>query len=368
MRRRLTLLGTTLLFSTTVMLATGGCTDTETGAGATCAEWHRSLAMALESGRDKAGAAGAVMAVRSDECGSWEAAAARAGSRPPTATGLVRIGSITKTYVAALILLLSADGALDLDRPAATYTRELEPTSPVTVRQLLNHTSGVPEYADLSLLDGGVAPDRTKEIAPADLVRHALTRGTSTQPGTRWRYANTNYILLGLIAEAAGKQPLAAQIRSRLLAPRHLDATFLDGDEVVPASLERGYSSDGRDVTEALHPSFTWASGGMVATMADTARWIEALASGRVVEGERLRAMLEEVPTSTEGLGYGLGVMVFSPSIALARGIGHRGDLEGYHCYAIHFPEKRATVAHCLTSDASSDVAMADVLLTLLGR
>lgn len=335
------------------------------GGADACAALATSLQTALDTGRDAARARGAVMTVITPACGAWDGVSAKANVDPPKSQQLLRIGSITKTYVAATVLLLVSDGKIALDEKAATYTTALDPTSPVTVRQLLNHTSGIFNYTnDMAFIEGALdAPERV--YAPTELVEVALAHPPTNAPGEAWNYSNTNFVLLGLIAESVGQAPLATQIRTRLLEPLGLTSTFLDGDEIATIPLNPGFSASGVDATYAADPSFAWAAGAMLATTGDVARWNEALIEGKVVMEPELAAMLDGVPTAQNGLTYGLGVMILSADIAIEKGIGHGGDIFGYHCQSVYFPEKETAVSACVTSDHSVNDILAETLLTL---
>ncbi|MBX3189343.1 MAG: beta-lactamase family protein [Labilithrix sp.] len=313
----------------------------------------------LQAGLDKAHGndTDAVMVVKDPSCGMR---VLTSGPSKLDASHLHRIGSVTKTYVAAVILTLASEGALGLEDPVAKFVSGVTGGDEITVRQLLTHTSGLFNYTnDEQFLQ--VA--RKKTFTPRELVDLALANPPSFAPGEGWEYSNTNYILLGMIAEAAGKAKIGALVRARVFAKVGLAATFFDGEEPVGGELAIGRDGWGRDVTRFADPSWAWAAGAMVASPADTATWIEALGAGTFHDPATQAQMLVPTTTDDKNLGYGLGVMLFGRAITggAGPGIGHGGDLPGYHTQAFYFPEKKTTLVAIVDSDAESpnDVSVA---------
>ena len=256
------------------------------------------------------------------------------------------IGSLTKTYVAALTLLLVGDGLLGLDEPAEQWLDgpAADKANDATVRQLLGHHSGVANYTENDeILEAGRAwtPLETLELAGPPHF----------SAGARFEYSNTNYILLGLVVERAGGAPLEEQLRSRLYEPYGLDRTFLSGRDAVVPPLARPYTDilggpirdlydgSGHIPNEALATG-AWAAGGMASSASDVARWLYQLASGRVL-GDELTAEMLPAPTAE---AYGLGVnQLRLPGVGHV--VGHFGDIPGYVALGFQHRESGNVVA-----------------------
>ncbi|MBS2011755.1 MAG: beta-lactamase family protein [Deltaproteobacteria bacterium] len=297
------------------------------------------------------------VAVKTPSCGMRTITS---GPSKLDAKRLHRIGSVTKTYVAAVVLGLVDEGAIRLDDKISRWVDFVPNGDAITVRMLLDHTSGLFNYTN------DAAFRRTSPMrawTPRELVEVATGNPPYFAPGTSWTYSNTNYILLGLIAESAGKAKIGALVRTRVLAKLGLDATFFEGEEPVVGAMAPGQDASGRDVTNGAHPSGPWAAGAMVATPSDVAVWIEALGSGTFHPPAIQAQLLAPVPTGERNLSYGLGVFLLGKQLTAGGGpaVGHGGDIRGYHTQAFYFPEKKITVVAIVDSDAesSNDVSAA---------
>lgn len=260
------------------------------------------------------------------------------GSKPPV-DGEVRIGSNTKMYVATIVLQLVEEGAVELDEPIETYlpglvTGEGIAGGNITVRQLMQHTTGLPEYANEIAADAfGV---QNTYLAPRALLDVALEKPAVFPPGERWEYSNTNYLVLGLLIENRTSRVLHEQIRERIIEPLGLDHTYMPvpGDRSIRGAHPLGYHQDSegqlRDITE-MDPSFAWAAGAMVTSPSDLNRFTQGLLSGELLSEASLDAMRSGVPADDElwpGAHYGLGLQGFPLSCG---GVawGHGGDIPG---------------------------------------
>ena len=263
-----------------------------------------------------------ILAGTLDADGRWHATAGVAD----TATGhrrgaedRFRIGSITKTFVATVMLRLVAEHKVSLEDTVETWLPGLVAGNGhdgwrVTVRQLLNHTSGIFNYTN----DPAALSDRPG-YTPAMLVDVGMNHPASFAPGTDWEYSNTNYVLAGMIAEKAGGAPLAEQIATEIALPLGLTGTYLPvgNDETIVGPHSRHYtklfdpSPDAtvHDVTE-MNTTPYWAAGAMISTVADLNRFFAVLLAGRLLPHELRREMFAVVPTRNwiDGTAYGLGV------------------------------------------------------------
>jgi D-alanyl-D-alanine carboxypeptidase len=270
-------------------------------------------------------AAGVPGALAYVDDGSAELRVARGAANLETgaslrATDRFRAGSITKTFVAAVVLQLAAEGRLDLDAPVASWLPGLVPRG-ITVRQLLSHRSGLADYVD----DRGIVSEPVSSHRA--LTEQALARAPVAEPGERYSYASTNYLVLGLLVERVTGNELGDELRERIIGPLALvHTTFEPG---VTHLRVHGYrpgihdgivSGDPRD-TDGESAAWAWAAGALVSDAGDLARFLEALVSGRVVPAPLLDEMIP-------ARGYGLGLAAFTTPCGPA--IGHTGNLGGY--------------------------------------
>ena len=256
------------------------------------------------------------------------------------------VGSITKTFVAALVMQLIEEGRLSLKTRLSRWFPEYPFAGSIRVRNLLQHTSGLrdyfthPDYARLVYR----RPDHhwtTQEIL--GLVRNKLL----FTPGQGWSYSNTNYLFLGLIAERITGHSLATELRARFFDPLSLTQTYFQGDEPPPPGSAAGYllkkgsfvgyadGSDYRPNTSAA--TVAWAAGAIVSSAADIATWTDALYGGHVVSAKSLARM-----TSFNDSSYGLGTQLLDAGGW--RAWGHTGSLRGYVALTMYLPDRGVTV------------------------
>ncbi|WNF28412.1 serine hydrolase domain-containing protein [Streptomyces sp. C11-1] len=257
------------------------------------------------------------------------------GSKVPR-DGQVRIGSNTKSFTAVVVLQLVGEGKIDLDAFVDTYLPGLVrgegiDGNRITVRQLLQHTSGLPEYG-IHLDDAGI---RNRYFEPRELLDLALEHKADAEPGETWGYSNTNYVLAGLIVQRVTGRPLAEEIDRRIIKRIGLRHTYFPtpGDMTIRERHPRGYHrspEDGplRDFTK-MDPSAGWAAGQLISTNSDLNRFFTALLAGRLLPAAQLAEMRTTVPAGTSGLRYGLG-LTSRPLSCGGVYWGHGGDIAGY--------------------------------------
>jgi D-alanyl-D-alanine carboxypeptidase len=273
------------------------------------------------------------------------------GQRPVPTNGHFRIGSITKTFVSTVTLQLVGEGKVGLDEPVSTYLPGLLPDGDtITVRNLLQHTSGLYNYTDAMPLDpAGFETIRFKHYDPRELVAMSTSHPLNFPPGTQWSYSNTNYIVIGMLIEKITGAPYGQAVEDRILRPLHLAHTSLPGDRVgVPQPHTHGYSqptSPAVDVT-ALNPSWGWSAGEMISTTADLDRFISALLQGKLLAPAQFAELTRSLPFTG---GYGLGIA----EILLPCGVtvfGHDGGIPGYASVAVSTKDTKTRMELSITT------------------
>ncbi|MEU0625999.1 serine hydrolase domain-containing protein [Streptomyces sp. NPDC005989] len=257
------------------------------------------------------------------------------GSKVPR-DGQVRIGSNTKAFTAVVVLQLVGEGKIGLDEYVDTYLPGLVRGEGIdgrriTVRQLLQHTSGLPDYG----MHIGDDELRHRHFEPRELIDIALRYKADAAPGETWGYSNTNYVLAGLIVQKVTGRPLAEEIDRRVIKRIGLRHTYFPapGDMTIREPHPHGYHrspEDGplRDFTE-IDPSAGWAAGQLISTNSDLNRFFSALLAGRLLPAAQLAEMRTTVPAGTSGLRYGLG-LTSRPLPCGGVYWGHGGDIPGY--------------------------------------
>jgi D-alanyl-D-alanine carboxypeptidase len=332
----------------------------------------------LDDERERFAAPGASAAVVVPGEGVWTGVsgiADRKTNEPVTRETAFAIGSVAKTFVAALVLDLAEEGIIDLDDSVARWVPRFPHSRFITIRQLLNHTSGIFDVTENpAFLESQFARPRERWTPGRTLSYVKQPRFT---PGSDWGYSNTNYILLGIVIEKATNSTVSRELRARLLEAAGADAVFLQGEERVRAPVARGYHdvdfdgeaddlSDGtRTIPNTALASAAWTAGGIAATPEAVARFGDALFSGRLLEPDSLAQMLDfeaELGAGRGGgLGYGFGVARFE--IPGHEVFGHGGGIPGYRSALWHAPEHSVTLAFAWSDSRLDPTLVAQPLL-----
>jgi D-alanyl-D-alanine carboxypeptidase len=238
-----------------------------------------------------------------------------------------RIASLTKAFVATVVLQLEAEGKLDIDDPVERWLPGVVPNGgAITLRELLNHTSGLYNYTDDNDWVTSVVGNPMRAWAPRELVAIALAHPVLFPPGANWAYSNTNYIVLGLVVEAATGNLLGDELQRRIFTPLSLASTSFPQTIVLGPDFVHGYFGEPlTDVAPLLSPTWAWAAGGVVSNARDVTTFYRALLTGRVLPAAQVNEM--KVPAPIAGT-YGLGIS--STSTACGRAFGHDGDFFGW--------------------------------------
>jgi D-alanyl-D-alanine carboxypeptidase len=314
----------------------------------------------------QAGAAGVQVRVH-DQQGDWTGSAGvreLSGGQVPT-NGRFRIGSITKTFVSTVVLQLVDEGRVALDAPVDDYLPEYGLDPRITVRMLLQHTSGLFNYTgepdELGIpLDGtAFAENRFRTYEPAELVAVALAKPARFEPGTSWSYSNTNYVLAGQLIERVTGTPYDVQVRHRILGPLGLRETVLPGAwPGIPGPHAHGYyaftDGDRLRVIDGARVNMTWTygAGEIISTTRDLDRFIRALLGGRLLPADLLAEMGEAVPLD-EFWGYGLGLLTLNAGPECGgEYFGHDGGVHGYLSQLLSTADGGRRVELSVTIDA----------------
>ncbi|WP_327090021.1 beta-lactamase family protein [Nonomuraea sp. NBC_01738] len=247
--------------------------------------------------------------------------------------GQVRVASITKSFTATVVLQLAGEGKVELDARISTYLPGLV-RGKITVRQLLQHTSGLPEHG--RAIAGTFFESRHRYFEPRELVDLAMTLKPMFAPGKGWSYSNTGYVLLGLLVQKVTARPVSEEITKRIITPLGLRDTYwpAPGEQRIsgphPSAYKSGPGGDRVDVTE-MDPSRGWAAGQLISTPRDVSRFFGALLDGTLLRPAELAQMRRTVTPAgaPKGAGYGLGLTKI-PLTCGGVAWGHSGDVGGF--------------------------------------
>jgi CubicO group peptidase (beta-lactamase class C family) len=250
------------------------------------------------------------------------------------------IGSITKQFTAAAILQLRESGKLALDDKLSKYLPDAPHANEVTLRQLLSHTSGLPEYFDGPDID----QEATHPATFAQLMARIAGKPLAFAPGNRMTYNNTGYILLGRVIEVVSHQCYRDYVRTHLLDRANMKRTFTVADESRLADMAVGYrvKQGALQRATAIHDSFGWSAGNLVSTVDDLANWSTALAQGKIVSEKSYEEMTTPAPISEGTSDYGLGLFV--DSVRDQPRIGHTGGSFGFTTADEFFPKQNVRI------------------------
>jgi D-alanyl-D-alanine carboxypeptidase len=340
------------------------------------------LQKALDTVRAAGGWPGISAAVVFPDGSVWAGQSGSAVLSPKTtvtANTLFSIGSISKTFVAALAGRLAARGTISLDDPLSKYVPNFYDAANITLRELLNHTSGVRDLFDV--MSPAILADRTRTWTTDEVLAKVGRARYGFAPGKGYWYSNTDYVLLGAVIEQATGQPIAALVRSEFLEPLSLTHTFLQTEEDSLGAKAHGYMKNGSSTDNTAGPMLPFTSeatavgpaGAYVSTATDLARWGDALYNGHVLDEATLAAMADI--SQTQGFKapyrpnwvYGLGME--EATIAGQTAWGHRGHLDGFWSAMWYLPARHVTIVVIVNAEWAKDAgaataALAKVILT----
>jgi D-alanyl-D-alanine carboxypeptidase len=358
------------------------------GDGPPAATWCRQLKLdpaaldrALSSTIAADGVVGAMAAVQL--CGaSWHGGAGLADTSaltPMPPDGEAHFASITKMIVATVVMQLVHEGKLSLDDPISRWVPSVPNASAITVRMVLNHTSGLYSYSDDPRFFDTVMANPSHTWTPMELLQVSAMHDPDFSPGASYHYSNTNFIIAGLIVEAITGTTAAAAIHERVLSPLGLTHTFLMPTDPPPL-LVRGYthlvtasdtvdataSSPIRDATELMGDySAAWTTGGILSTVDEIATIDAALVTGILVPAPELAEMLPALASPDLGGGWRYGLGVMRRPTTVGPGFGHQGDTFGYYAETFHMPDASLTITVVINDDKQGKTVRDDLVHAL---
>ena len=285
-----------------------------------------------------------------------------------------RIGGVTKTFVATVVLQLVDEGRLALNDPVAKWLPgAISNGDAITIRQLLNHTSGIFSYdKEPSVFAPYLDGDLTRIFDQDEGVKIAADRGPLFAPGSQLSYSNTNYVLLGRIVEAATGKTIGTELRDRLVAPLRLSRTSYPLTSPIAGRHTHGYLG-GSDVT-ALTPTLLGAAGAIVSNAADVATFYRALLTGRLLSPAGLASMRLVDAVATGGVadagirggGWGLGLL--REQFPCATAWGHDSETPGYTIAAWNSADGARQVVVVVNTSFDPDAPVGAVMRKVLSR
>ncbi len=275
-----------------------------------------------------------------------------------------RIGSVTKQFTAVLVLMLAEEGKVDLDAPIKTYWPE-SPASwdKVTVRQLLHHTSGVPNVTDFEDFQTQKYLPKT----PEEMIARFAGEPLEFEPGSKWDYSNSGYLLLTEVVEAASGQDYESVLRSRILNPLAMANTGIDSSAAILPKRAAGYSPAENGVANAdyVFMGIPRGAGAMYSTTGDLLKWQQGLFGGKLLKPETLKAYVTPVDLEMGGGGqkYALGVVVSRDADNTL--YSHSGGIEGFNSWLGYDPDRRITVAVLANLNGGAATKIGGELMTI---
>ncbi len=308
----------------------------------------------------KKGLPGIILSIDHPRKGFWVGASGQADIANHVAMkscNISRVGSTVKTFTATSILLLVEDGKLSLEDKAMTYlpsgiVRKLKNADQATIRQLLNHTSGIYNYIQDAKFQTASLNNLTRVWQPEDLLTYAYGRDPYFRVGEGCQYSNTNYILLGMIIEKISGMHFSTFFKQRIFDPFGLRLTSFNILDPIPFGLARGYIdiySDG-EIIEATRFSgwdYYTADGGLISNAQDLVIFMKLLHQGKIISEASLQEMQTTVPLPDNPEFYktscGLGIFRAETEYGIA--YFHSGDAIGYYANMMYFPETGVSIS-----------------------
>jgi D-alanyl-D-alanine carboxypeptidase len=315
---------------------------------------------ALLSGITGEGVPGILMSVVQPGTGLWTGASGMAdlaGGVALQSCNISRVGSTVKTFTAVTVLMLAEEGKLSLDDKASDYLssediRDIENADKATIRQLMQHSSGIYNYIQNLQFQTASLNDLIREWKPEDLLQYARKKPAYFDPGTDVSYSNTNYILLGMIITNVEGKPFYEVFKEKIFNPLGLTMTVFAATDPVPPGIIRGYVDfySTLDVMDATYYSgwdYYTADGGLISNPNDMNTFLQALFGGTLLSAASLQEMTAWMTPSEQDpdffpVFYGLGI--FKMDTPWGEAWFHSGDAIGYYAAMTYFPDRQTFI------------------------
>lgn len=300
-----------------------------------------------------------------------------AGTRLNTGN-LFRIASCSKTFIASLTMILSCEGLLNLDSKITAY---LDPSvagritnaDQITVRNLLNQTSGIYDYTDTDEFCDAVYADQSHQWTDREVITFIYDRESTSAIG-EYNYSNSNYIITGIILDSLLGHHHSAELRSRILEPLGLmSAFYVNHENFDTGRIVHGYSEDDGEIFDfcGIDVGYGVTDGGVVASMRDIGIFIESLVNGASFVNSSYRdKFIDEVIPKGSGVNgevvYGLGI--FACNVSPWVNFGHNGSLPGCLTDMFYVPEKKVTLCLAINSDTAKALEAKQVLMNKINK
>jgi D-alanyl-D-alanine carboxypeptidase len=276
----------------------------------------------------------------------------------------MRLASVAKAFSGAAALSLVASGQLSLDDTIRQWLPELpQAWWPVTLAQLLNHTSGIGDYTDEGAFLDALFKSLQSPPSPRELLAFVAGKPPSFTPGTQYHYSNSDNIIVGLIIEAATTRPYEEVLKDRVYRPLKLTHTSLPNDSDMPRPYVRGYNVQDNppsDVSRFFAAGWAWASGGIVSTPAEATRFVRGYVSGALIDQKTRAAQFQFQQGESDPPGPGVnsaGLALFRYETTCGTVYGHTGNTAGYTQFVAATADGRRSVVVSINGQITPKLA-----------
>jgi D-alanyl-D-alanine carboxypeptidase len=313
------------------------------------------------------GVVGVSMSVFHNETGMWLGSSGKAdlhNDMDLKSCNKFRFGSTVKMFTATVVLKLQEEGKLDIDDQISDYLQgdymnQIENANQASIRQLLQHSSGIYNYIQNPKFQTASLNNLIEEWTAAELLKYAYHKSAYFEPGEDVIYSNTNYILLGLLIEKIEDKPIYQVFNEKIINPLGLTSTSFAGENPIPDGTVRGYIDlySNLNVIESTYYSgwdYYTADGGLISNPYDMNVFFRALMNGQIIQNASLNQMLDwKTPQDPDEdffpISYGLGIFKIETDFGIA--YMHSGDAIGYFATMLYFPSNQRTIVYAANSN-----------------
>lgn len=287
----------------------------------------------------------------------------------------LRVGSITKIFISALILKMKDEGIVSLEQTVNSILPGiLKDGTHITVRHLLQHRSGLKDYIWMDVAGTNCIQHAVSslhdEFPPQSLIRLVATHDLQFEPGTEFNYSNTGYILLGIIAEKLTGESIEYLLEQWVIQPLQLERTYFPRTNDLRKPFATGYSRATSDLTDLsdeiseitnLNISILWTAGAVISNPLEIQRFMKSLFNGQLLSKESLTEMMCFLEADDPKQSYGLGLHQYTFDDG-RQAVGHQGGIHGYESVTLYYPDCKMSLTVIVNQMPVGVVAMADQL------